>query len=101
MDPKNYSRLAAVIFAIIAHLQVIRVLLAWEITLNGIPIPLFASGIAVFVAAALAWLGFAASRSSSCGSHTGRTAVQNGLVVVRCLYLVQVRQPRYLGWPAP
>ena len=54
MDPKNHSRMAAVIFAIIAHLQVIRVLLAREITLNGIPIPLFASGIAVFVAAALA-----------------------------------------------
>jgi hypothetical protein len=62
MDPKNYSRLAAVVFAIVALLQLMRVLLAWEVTLNGIAIPLFASGIAVFVAAALAWLGFAASR---------------------------------------
>jgi hypothetical protein len=54
--------LAAVIFAIIAVLQLLRVLLAWEVTANGLQIPLFASGIAVFVTAVLAWLGFSASR---------------------------------------
>ncbi|MGE0852127.1 MAG: hypothetical protein AB7O44_21310 [Hyphomicrobiaceae bacterium] len=62
MDPRNYSRLAAVIFAVIAVLQLIRVVLAWEITLNGVPIPLFVSGIAAFVGAMMAWLGFSASR---------------------------------------
>jgi hypothetical protein len=61
MDPKNYSRLAAIIFAVIAVLQLLRVLFAWEVTLNGVPIPLFASGIACFVAAMMAWLGFGAS----------------------------------------
>ena len=35
MDPKNYSRLAAAIFGIITLLQLIRVVLAWDITLNG------------------------------------------------------------------
>ena len=34
---------------IIALLQLIRVVLAWDITLNGIPIPLFASGMVAFV----------------------------------------------------
>ena len=58
MDPKNYSRLAAVIFAVIALLQLIRVVLAWDIMLNGVPIPLFVSGIACFLAAAMSWLGF-------------------------------------------
>ena len=62
MDARNYSRLAAVIFAVIALLQLLRTLLAWEITLDGVPIPLFVSGIACFVAAAMAWLGFGASR---------------------------------------
>jgi hypothetical protein len=62
MDPKNYSRLAAVVFGVIAVLQLVRVVLAWDVTLNGVPIPLFASGIAAFVAAIMAWLGFGASR---------------------------------------
>jgi len=61
MNPKNYSRLAAAIFAIIALLQLIRAFLAWDITLNGVPIPLFVSGVAAFVAAMMAWLGFNAS----------------------------------------
>jgi hypothetical protein len=62
MDPRNYSRLAAFIFAIIALLQLVRVVLAWEVTLNGVAIPLFVSGMACFFAAAMAWLGFGASR---------------------------------------
>jgi hypothetical protein len=62
MDPRNYSRLAAVIFAIIALLQLVRVLLAWDVTLNGVAIPLFVSGMACFLAAAMAWLGFGVSR---------------------------------------
>ena len=61
MDPRNYSRLAAIIFAVIALLQLLRALFAWEVTLNGLPIPLFVSGIACFVAAIMAWLGFTAS----------------------------------------
>src|SRR5262245_22462105 len=56
MDPKNYSRLATVIFAIIALLQLVHVFLAWEIALNGVPIPLFVSGIAAFLAVMMAWL---------------------------------------------
>lgn len=62
MDPRSYSRLAAAIFAVIALLQLLRALLAWEITLNGVAIPIFVSGIACFIAAAMAWLGFGASR---------------------------------------
>jgi hypothetical protein len=61
LDPRSYSRLAAIIFAAIALLQLLRALFAWEVTLNGVPIPLFVSGIACFVAAMMAWLGFGAS----------------------------------------
>ena len=35
MDPRNYARLAAIIFVVIALVQLLRVLFAWEITLNG------------------------------------------------------------------
>jgi hypothetical protein len=62
MDPKNYSRLAAAIFGSIALLQLIRVVLAWDIMVNGIPIPFFVSGMIAFVGIAMAWLGFSASR---------------------------------------
>jgi hypothetical protein len=46
MDPRFYSRLAAVIYAVIALVQLLRVLFAWEVMLNGVPIPL-ASGMRV------------------------------------------------------
>jgi hypothetical protein len=62
MDPKNYSRLAGAIFGIIAVLQLIRVVLAWDITVNGIPVPLFVSGMVAFVGIAMAWLGISTSR---------------------------------------
>ena len=35
MDAKSYSRVAAIIFAIIAILQLVRALSGWELTLNG------------------------------------------------------------------
>ena len=57
MDAKSYSRVAAIIFAIIAILQLVRALSGWELTLNGAAIPLWASWLASVVAGALAWLG--------------------------------------------
>ena len=63
MNPRFSSRLAAIIFGVIALVQLLRVLFAWEVTLNGVAIPLFVSGIACFFAAAMAWLGFSASRT--------------------------------------
>jgi len=62
MEAKNFSRLAAAVFAVIALLQLVRVVLAWDATLNGVPVPLFVSGMVAFFAAMLAWLGFGASR---------------------------------------
>jgi hypothetical protein len=58
MHQRNYSRLAAVIFAIIPLLQLLRTLLAWEITLNGVAIPLYVSAMACFIAAVygVTWL---------------------------------------------
>ena len=64
MTPQNYSRLAALIFAIVAVLQLVRALGGWPVTVGGtVSIPLWASWTACVVAAVLAWLGFAASRA--------------------------------------
>jgi hypothetical protein len=63
MNPRFYSRLAAIIFAVIAIVQLLRVFFAWEVTLNGVAIPLFVSGVACFFAAAMAWLVFSAWRT--------------------------------------
>ena len=64
MTPQNYSRLAALIFAIVAVLQLVRALGGWPVTVGGtVSIPLWASWTACVVAAVLAWLGFDASRA--------------------------------------
>jgi len=63
MEAKSYSRLAAVIFAIVALLQLVRAASGWEIVLNGTPVPLWPSWLAGGVALVLAWLGYTASRA--------------------------------------
>jgi len=61
MDAQSYSRLAAVIFAIIAILQLVRAVSGWEITLNGTAIPLWPSWLTSVVAGLLAFVGLTAS----------------------------------------
>jgi hypothetical protein len=51
---KPFTTIAVVLFALIAVLQLIRFLLGWEVTVNGALIPVWVSGIAFVIAAALA-----------------------------------------------
>ncbi len=51
---KPFTTVAVVVFSLVALLQLLRVVLAWEITVNGFLIPLWASVIACVVAATLA-----------------------------------------------
>ena len=51
---KPFTLIAVVVFSLVSLLQLLRLLLGWEIAINGIPIPLWASGVAFVVAAALA-----------------------------------------------
>ena len=53
---KPFTMVAVILLALIAVLQLGRFLLGWEVVVNGIPIPLWASGVAFVVAAALAVL---------------------------------------------
>jgi hypothetical protein len=64
MTAKNFSLLAAAIFAIVAVLQFARAVSGAPVSIGStISIPVWASWIACIVAAALAWLGFSASRT--------------------------------------
>ena len=51
---KPFTTIAVILFSLIALLQLLRVILGWEVTVNGMIIPVWASGIAFVVAAALA-----------------------------------------------
>ena len=51
---KPFSTLAAVVFALVALAQLLRLVLGWPVVVNGVNIPLWASAIACLVAAGLA-----------------------------------------------
>ena len=51
---KPYTILAIVLFSLIAFLQLLRFLLGWEIMVNGVTVPVWASAVAFVVAAGLA-----------------------------------------------
>jgi hypothetical protein len=51
---KPFTLAAVVVFSLVSLLQLLRLLLGWEITINRTAIPLWASGVAFVVAAALA-----------------------------------------------
>jgi hypothetical protein len=51
---KPFTLVAVVVFALVSLLQLLRLLLGWEVTINGTVIPLWASGVACVVAASLA-----------------------------------------------
>ena len=48
------ATIAAGLFALIGALQLVRFIMGWEVTVNGISIPVWASGIVFLTAAALA-----------------------------------------------
>ena len=53
---KPFTTVAVVVFSLVALLQLLRVALGWEVTVNGILIPLWVSVAACVVAAMLAFM---------------------------------------------
>jgi len=51
---KPFTIIAVVLFSLIALLQLLRFILAWEVTVNGVTVPVWASGIAFVIATGLA-----------------------------------------------
>jgi hypothetical protein len=56
---KPFTVIAIVLLSLIAILQLLRFIFGWEVTVHGVSVPVWASGIAFVVAAGLAvmvWL---------------------------------------------
>ena len=53
---KPFTAVAVFVFSLVALLQLLRVTLGWEVTVDGILIPIWASVIACVVAATLAFM---------------------------------------------
>lgn len=51
---KPFTTIAVIFLSLLALLQLLRVLLGWVVTVNGVQIPLWVSGAAVVIAAGLA-----------------------------------------------
>ena len=52
---KPFTNIAIVVFTLVALVQLLRVALGWDVTVNGILIPVWASVIACVIAATLAY----------------------------------------------
>ena len=51
---KPFTITAVALFSLIALLQLLRFTLGWEVTVNGVTVPVWVSGIAFVIAAGLA-----------------------------------------------
>ena len=51
---KPFTITAVALFSLIALLQLLRFTLGWEVTVNGLTVPIWVSGIAFVIAAGLA-----------------------------------------------
>jgi len=59
---KPFSLIAALVFGLVAVVQLLRVILGWSVVINGFAIPLWASAVACLVAAVLAAMVWRESR---------------------------------------
>jgi len=59
---KPFASLTCLLLGLIALLQLTRVVLGWDVVVNGFPVPLWASGIAAFVTGGLSVLTWRESR---------------------------------------
>ena len=51
---KPFTLVAVTVFSIVALVQLLRLLMGWEVIIQGLAVPIWASGVAVVVAAGLA-----------------------------------------------
>ena len=51
---KPFTMLAVLVFAIVAVVQLVRVLMGWAVSINGLAVPIWGSGVVFLVAAVLA-----------------------------------------------
>ena len=51
---KPFTNVSVVVLAFIAMMQLLRFVMGWEVSLNGVHVPVWASGIAFLIAGGLA-----------------------------------------------
>ncbi len=61
----RYALVSATFFSLVAVLQLLRVLRGWTVVINDFTVPMWASGFAFVVAAALAFWGFRSAKTVS------------------------------------
>ena len=61
---KPFTLMTVVVLSLVAIVQLIRLALGWEVSVNGVSIPVWASGIAVVVAGGLAVMVWRESRKA-------------------------------------
>jgi hypothetical protein len=64
---KPFTVIAIVLFSLIAILQLVRFILGWEVSVNGVAIPIWASGIAFVVAGGVAVMLWRESQTRAIG----------------------------------
>ena len=64
---KPFTVIAIVLFSLIAILQLARFILGWEVSINGVAIPIWVSGVAFVVAAGVAAMLWRESRTGAAG----------------------------------
>ena len=64
---KTFTVTSIIIFSLIAILQLIRFVLGWEVSVNGVTIPVWVSGMAFIVLAGLAVMLWRENRASTTG----------------------------------
>jgi len=61
---KPFTNIATAIFALIAIMHLVRLILGWEVTVNAVIIPMWVSVLGLIVAVGLAWLLWLENRPS-------------------------------------
>ena len=62
---KPFTTVAVVVFALVALLQLLRFVSGWEVTVNGVAVPIWASAVAFAVAGGLAVMLWRENRKST------------------------------------
>ena len=57
MTEKTFSTLAAAIFAVVAVLHLVRILIGWSIVVDGWTVPMWVSWVGLIIAGALSYYG--------------------------------------------
>jgi hypothetical protein len=63
MTVRNYALASSIIFLLVALLQLLRLVMQWDVVIGGWHLPLWASVVAILVAGFLSFAGFRLSQA--------------------------------------